>query len=194
MAELKKHALLLSLMLTLIVFKFVVVPIYEWQEVKLAEIELLTKKKMKIEGVLQQKSSFKENFDLLAAEVAKGNTAFFTFQKEADFKLTQQKLIERMLKKHQIVPSNIGWQVTTPLPEFELLNYQLRVQFSGKTLDLINFIKDTESFSRRIEISDFYISVTNQKNNSLGKSAGWFIINFYTNDTELQHTTSETKV
>lgn len=194
MAELKKHALLLSLMLLLIVAKFVIVPIYDWQDTKLAEIELLTKKKMKIEGILQQETSFKESYDKLVAEVTQGDNAFFPYQKEADFKLSQQKLLEGILKKYNIKPSNIGWQITTPLVEYELMSYQIRIQFSGKTIDVINFINELEFYKYRVEIDDFYISVASQKNNDLGKSNGWFIIKFYADSRENQESLSDQKV
>lgn len=184
MNELKKHSLMLGLMCSLILIKFVIVPVYEWQDDKLAKIQLLAKKKEKIAGALTQETTFSEAAALLAKQVKKANNVFFPYQKEASFKVSQQKLIESLVKKYSITASNVGWQVTTPIPEYNLVSYQLRVQFVGKTLNVIDFITALETYPSTIIINDFYFGVKQQQKKNLGSINGWFILKFYANAKE----------
>ncbi|GAA5142102.1 hypothetical protein [Thalassotalea piscium] len=189
MDELKKHSLLITLMVILGAVKFILVPVYDWQDAQLAEIKLLAKKKSKIENILNQEETFQQNHEKLAAEVKKGNAVFFPYQKEADFKLTQQKLLESLFKKHQVAASNIGWQVITPIPEININSFQIRVQFTGETLNVIQFMGALERYPQRIEITEFYLDLANQSGKKLGKTNGWFMLKFYANATEQDNST-----
>lgn len=185
MAELKKHALLLSLLSLLLCVKFVLLPIYQWQEGKLHTVQMLQKKQQKVANILQFKNEEREKYITLKDNVAKGESIFFPYQKESDFKLAQQKLIENLLVKNKVTASNIGWQVTSPLPEYKTINYQLKLQFSGKHLDVVNLIYSFEKNAQRIEIADFNLNIQGQSGDKLGNINGWFIINFYAFDASM---------
>lgn len=185
MAELKKHALLLSLLSLLLFVKFVLVPIYQWQEGKLYTVQMLQKKQQKIANILQYKNEEREKYITLKENVAKGESIFFPYQKESDFKLAQQKLIESFLVNNNVAASNIGWQVTSPLPEYKAINYQLKLQFSGEYLNVVNLIFSLEKNVQRIEIPDFNLNIQGQSGDKLGNINGWLIINFYAFDASM---------
>lgn len=184
MDELKKHSLLLTLLASLMVTKFIIVPIYQWQDNMLERIQLLTKKKVKIDNLLKQEARFNSEAKKIKGKVEQADSVFFAYEEESDFKLTQQKLLEELLAKYELRASNIGWQITTAMPELKSTNYQLRIQFSGDLLNLLNFMAVIETYQHKIQISDFYFSVRNQSNNELGSTNGWFILNFYANSVE----------
>ena len=184
MDELKKHSLLLTLLASLMVTKFIIVPIYQWQDNMLERIQLLTKKKVKIDNLLKQEARFNSEAKKIKGKVEQADSVFFAYEEESDFKLTQQKLLEELLAKYELRASNIGWQITTAMPELKSTNYQLRIQFSGDLLNLLNFMAVIETYQHKIQISDFYFSVRNHSNNELGSTNGWFILNFYANSVE----------
>ncbi|MEW6989435.1 hypothetical protein AADZ91_01990 [Colwelliaceae bacterium 6441] len=182
MVELKKHAFLLIILTILIVVKFVFVPVFQWQDDKILNIKMLNKKHEKIENILLNQEEGNESYHALKDNVAQGESVFFAFQKESDFKLSQQKLVETLLQKHNVRALNIGWQVTSALPEYNAINYQLRVQFNGEHLDVFNFIFSLESNPKRISIHDFNLNINGQIDDKLGNINGWLIINFYSED------------
>ena len=62
MSELKKYKYPLFLILILCLFKFIIVPIFEWQDTLIAENKLLERKAKKVDGLLADESQL--NIDL----------------------------------------------------------------------------------------------------------------------------------
>ena len=183
MAELKKHGFLLSVLAVLLVAKFVLVPVIEWQDAMIADIQLLEKKSQKVARVISGESNTNEINLLLSEEVAKGNKLFYPHQAQSKFKLQQQKLIESLLAEHQLKSQNIGWQTPSELTFIQVDKHPLQLRFSGKTLDVMKFIAAIEKLEKKIEVSDFNLSLKKQNENSLGQCDGRLTVNFYVNST-----------
>jgi len=184
MAELKQHAWLLSLVALLLIVKFIIVPIFDWQDMKLAKIILLEKKQAKIDNVLTKKSN-NVNADL-DLTLAQANKIFFSFQPSAAFKLEQQKMLESMLEKHKVKPINIGWKTSTFFEQLQITRYPLNVQFTGKTIDIIKFLTAIEAKENRIEIESLNLSIKGQRTNTLGRVNGSITLNFFMNSAQEQ--------
>jgi len=179
MAELKKHALLIAFIAILIVIKFVLIPVIEWQDNQLQEIRLLEKKQQKIDKVLLNTSKV-ENLNLQLNKVLlKVNTALFSYQKESIFKLNQQKMLEAMLKKHDLKLDRIGWKTSAEVSESAMIAYRLEMRLKGKTANVIQFITDLESHDKLIEINKFTVSFKGQNNKKLGTIIGNLTLQLY---------------
>lgn len=181
MTELKKHGLLLSLLAILLLAKFLLIPVIEWQDTITSDIQLLEKKSQKVDRVIAGESNTNKINLLLSEEVAKGNKLFFSHQTQSKFKLGQQKLIESLLDEYQIKSQNIGWQTPSELASLQVIRHPLQLRFSGKTLDVIKFIASVEKSQEKIEVSDFNLSLKRQSENSLGQCDGRLTLNFYVN-------------
>jgi hypothetical protein len=182
MQELKRHAGLLSIIVFLLVIKFALLPIFDWQNTILLDINLQQKKLSKIEGILANTSQDKTFERKLAASSVKSQRVFFNDQEESTFKLEQQKIIEALFIKHKISATNIGWQVTTELQDIAAKNYQLGITIEGLSADIIALMVALEAYPQYINISDFYLTVKGQSAEQTGMMNGRFTLQLYANN------------
>jgi len=179
MAELKKHALLLSLMAILIIAKFIVVPIFDWQNNELQNIKLLAKKQQKITQVLNGQDNTANSNATLKSINKLGDSIFFTYQTESAFKLKQQKMFESLLAKHYVQSERIGWQVTTELPNLSATQYQLQLSVKGQTHNVVSLLAELENHNKLIEIKDFNVNFKGQNEIALGQIFGDLTLRLY---------------
>ncbi len=182
MAELKQHAWLLSLVAILIIAKFIVVPVFDWQAEILAEITLLEKQQSKITKVLGQKNNTTSANSGLMAALKQAEGLFFPFKTETSFKLTQQKMLEVLLAKYDIRSQHIGWQTATNFKELAVIRYPIQLRFTGKTKDVIDFMVALEAKNELIEINDFNLSLKRQSEQRLGNINGRLTLHFFVNE------------
>ena len=188
MAELKQHALLLLMLAILVSVKFIIVPVIDWQNTLVADIQLLEKRSQKVTRIIAEKGKTIKLNQLLNKEVERGNELFFPYQTQSKFKLSQQKLIESLLDEYQLKSQNIGWQTPSELTSLQVIKHPLQLRFSGKTLDVIKFIAAIEKLEKNIEIIDFNLSLKRQNEDSLGQCNGRVTLNFYVNSSAEQVT------
>lgn len=172
MEELKKHAWLLALLTLLLVAKFIVVPIYQWQDKQQAEIYLLEAKQGKISKVLNEKDNTTKLKQKLEAVLKQTDGLIFPYQEDAKFKLNQQKMLEALLSQFNLTTQHVGWQVARSKDHLLLTSYPILIRFSGKTTDVIQFLAAIEANSQRIEVNEFNFSFKGQREKTLGRING----------------------
>jgi len=180
MAELRKHALLISLLVILLISKFIVVPIFEWQEQLIIENNSQEKRLAKITRVLTKDGQVNAVNQKLINELEKAERLFFSYQSESAFKLSQQQVFEKLLEKHQLRSSNIGWQTATEYTELALTRYQVNIRFSGQFVDVVAMYTELESSTPWLEIDNFNISTRSGKDGVIGNIKGGRVtVNLY---------------
>ena len=184
MNELKQKAWLLIVIAILATAKFIIIPIVDWQNIQLAEIQLLKKKLAKTQYILANKEKIEKINHQLRKELAKSNTLFFSFPSDSLFKLEQQKMLESLLTQFSLTSQNIGWKNITKLAEFNLQKFQVEVKISGKTINVIELMTELETMLPRIEIENFNISIKKQQKSDLGFSTGRMTLNLYSQITD----------
>ena len=186
MEELKKHSPFLALIVLLAVFKFVVIPVFDWQSDTLLKIKLLQKKQNKIDKLISNQKEVKTDNSKITKTVEKYNALFFPQQEESTFKLQKQKIIEELLTKHNITATNVGWEVAKEYANVLVKSYQLRIRFSGTTYDVIALMLALEMNAQLIGISDCNLAVRGQAENSAGFITGRFTLQLYVNNEAVQ--------
>jgi hypothetical protein len=187
MSELKQHAWLLFLIAILVIAKFFVIPIFDWQNAVLSEITLLEKKQNKISNVLEQQDDNAKANAQLSLILTEVEQLFFPSQTEAIFKLEQQKVLESLLNKHNLNSENIGWQATNRIDLLDVIRYSIQIRFTGQSTDTIEFITALEANKQRIEVVDFNLTLKGQRAQKLGRMNASVTLFFYVNSHEKQH-------
>jgi len=184
MTELKQHAWLLSLVTVLLLAKFIVVPVFDWQAEKLAKITLLEKKQSKIAQLLGQKNNATGTNSALTTVLKQVDGLFSPFQTDTGFKLTQQKRLEALLVKHKLTTQNIGWKTPSVFKNLAMVRYPIELRFKGQTADVIEFMVALEARSELIEINDFNFSFKGQREQNLGSITGRMTLYLFVNDSQ----------
>ena len=172
MAELKEHAWLLALIALLLIAKFIIVPIYQWQDKQQAEISLLAKKQNKISKVLKEKDHTAKLNQVLDTVLKQAEGLISSYQEDAKFKLNQQKMLESLLSQFNLTTQHVGWQVDRTKDSPLFTSYPILIRFSGKTTDVIQFLAAIEINPQRIEVNDFNFSFKGQREKTLGRING----------------------
>ncbi|WDE13270.1 hypothetical protein [Thalassomonas haliotis] len=194
MTELRKHAFLIAVLLLLVVIKFILLPIFQWQEQLSIENNRLEKKAAKISKVLTDDGRVAEVRQQLVRQLKLGESLLFSYQEEAAFKLTQQQVFERLLEKHALKASNIGWQTGSALENVGLVKYQVKIKFDGKFVDVIAMFAELESSTPWLQIHDFNITSKGQKADDLGYIRGGRVtINLFMNQSPSDAFVAESK-
>lgn len=179
MVELKQRVGLLFFLAVLLVAKFILVPVFSWQNETLMNIKSLEKKYYKITNVLSNEAGNAKNLEYVTTQLNKAEHVFFSNQPEANFKLVQQKKIEKLIEEHQIKVANIGWQTVTDIPELSATRYSLQLVFSGLAPDAVTFINTLEAQEQYIKLSEIILALSGQNDQKLGLLRGKLVLEFF---------------
>jgi hypothetical protein len=180
MTDIKKHALLLSILALLAVLNFIVVPILDWQDKLIVQISSQQKQVVRIEKVLTEDNEQSVNRNMLIKHLENITRLFFPYASDSAFKLERQQAFESLLTKHQLKSANIGWQAVTELQGPILKRYQVKIKFDGKLVDVVAMFIELESLLPWSEIEDFNISTRGTQKEDLGYiTNGNMTINLY---------------
>jgi hypothetical protein len=163
----------------LIVIKFVFMPIIQWQNSLLADIALLKNKSSKIELLLNNQHETEQLLSTYTAVLKPMANIFNEKRPESDFKLAQQKWLESLMEKHGISIKNTSWQLVSTIESPKVKQFQLKVNFSGKTEDLRRIMQSLESQTPLVYVNDFLINIKKQSKTRLGSVSGSLTLHFY---------------
>jgi len=182
MNELKKHAVLLSVLSLLLLVKFIYVPIVDWQNALYLNLQQQEKKLTKIDKVLKQKDKVTQANAQLDKLLAIKTSVFFSQAQESKFQLAQQKMIESLFEKNNVKVTKFAWRKTQQLVTLSANHYKVQVNIKGKTSDLVQLMSAVEHYTPYIEVSDFSLKVQRQKNLLLGTVSGNLTLHLYTDN------------
>ena len=158
MQELKKYQGLLSVLVVLLVAKFVVVPVFDWQESLYQENQANQKKLLKVKRLIEEQDQLLARDTLVSGALDGAEKLIFKVESEAEFKLTQQQFLEELLAKHNLRAENFGWQSGILLDEVNIKQLQLQLRFSGSIVDLVNFVAALEQLEQRYHVVNFNVN------------------------------------
>ena len=183
MAEIKKHALLLTVLALMLTAKFIVVPIIIWQDQLLLEIAMQEKKLGKSDVLLSKKSDHHTINDKLKGKIAEIETLFYPYQKGSTFKLERQKKFESIIEQYQLKLKSFYWQAVSNEDNLDVMRYTVKIKITGQVSDIINMLTLLESQSHYIEIQSFNVLISRKDYKSLGyvKTSN-FTLRFYVNN------------
>jgi hypothetical protein len=186
MEDLKKHALLLTVLAILLSVKFIMVPIFSWQDEVLSDIHRQEKQLLKVAKVLNNDGQVNELGQQVIIDLAAAEKLFFPLNSESSFKLAQQQLIEGYITKHKVALTNLGWQSATELKESALMRYQLSIRFDGLFVDIVTLFAELENHSPWLQIAEFNLSSKAQSSDDIGYiKGGRAVINLYMNTSKV---------
>lgn len=168
--ELRRHKLALSVIAVLVVIKFLLVPLMEWQEQKVSEIALLESKQNRMQQIFSNQQQL-ESYQLrLQQRLQEAQRYFLPLKDDSAFQLEQQKWLEARVNEHELKLSNIGWSPKLDMPELNAAVFRAQLSLEGRTLDVINFLQHLHSQSHYIEVRDMTINYSRQTARKLGRA------------------------
>jgi hypothetical protein len=159
--------------------KFIFVPIYEWQLQTMSENEFKLKKLNKSNFAINNLEQL--TVDLTNMQLKKDSLQplLFDYAAENVFQLKQQQWLESLFSEKNITLTNVGWQVQVPLNNWDMIQHQVKVSFSGKATDVQELHVLLESQSEWVEIIEFNHRFGRKRAEKLGEISGYMTLRFY---------------
>lgn len=174
-----KHQLALGALVILIALKFLIVPLFDWQNSQLAQLANLQKRAVKSQNVIVNQSQINQAQQTINAQLKAVNSLFVDYQRESEFKLAMQQQIEQTIANNQLQINTSSWLPSITVANNQLIRHQLRLNLKGKMRDFINLITLLESKTPKAELKSLNINLKGQKSDGLGNMSGSLELAFY---------------
>jgi len=179
MNELKKHSLLLGIVALLIIVKFIVLPVIEWQNTTVEANQGISKRLIKVKHILNNQT---QSESMLARQSKKNDMVKMLFHEDtnpASFKLKMQQIVEKMLKDNEISITNFGWKKQQNIEVINAEENEFQIRFKGKLVDVITLMSKLEIENHLFNITGFNFDVKRQNKENLGYVTGRITIAIY---------------
>ena len=174
---------LLGLVAILAVLRFVLVPILDWQDEQVLQLNLLEKRFSKVNELLVNDANYEGQFQAIEDAYQAERARLFTVVDEANFKLQQQVLIENIMAKYELKVNNFGWNPAISKDAFGVFIYPAVLRIEGSSFSLMQAMSEIEALPQAVLIADFEFRVQNQFADSLGRASGRMVLHFLTDAT-----------
>jgi hypothetical protein len=179
MQVLRNYPYLTGLLALLLVLKFLLVPLIQWQNETLWSIKQNHKRLSHAATAAVNMSANQRQLSQLQQQLKQIQAVFYPQLKEASFKLEQQQLLESLLAEHHFNVSNIGWTYSAQVLGQPLIKHQLSVSFDGDTFDLPSLYLTLDRNPQWIDVMSFSFNLMGQNEKSLGRFRGSLDLVFY---------------
>ena len=167
---------LLILMAVLVTARFILLPLFDWQEGRVAAIEVKARQVNKVSALI---ASAKAN-EMLSAGI-KGKISWLRgslFPESESIKLSMQQSIRKILADNNVTMTSFEWS----FDEYEgpLRTLKATILFNGTTEGMIRSLVLLRSSQKVIKIAEWRQRFTQSKPGDLGTTRGSMVVEFYT--------------
>ncbi|WP_024611183.1 hypothetical protein [Pseudoalteromonas sp. TB64] len=168
MADLKKHTLALCFVGLLVLLKFILIPIMDWQDTLIAEQQLEHRKLNKTLALLKNDSAITKQLTELNILLSDITPLFYKWASEAEFKREEQQKIESQLTKYELTSKRIGWKESFPNEGASILKYSIEYAFEGDGYQVLNYLIELKAEKHLVDTPQMSFSFRGQKAGKLG--------------------------
>ncbi|URQ89965.1 GspMb/PilO family protein [Pseudoalteromonas sp. SCSIO 43101] len=174
-----KQQIALVLLAVLLVLKFAVVPLLDWQDEQIGVINNLQKRATKSQTVIDNQATIDSQQQQISKQLESINRLFVEPQKDTEFKLAMQQKVEQLMAKHNLQINNSNWLVSLKVANDSLMRHQLRLNISGKLINFQTVLVQLETNTPLMQVSDFNMRMKGQTAQELGQVDGTIQLSFY---------------
>jgi len=178
-AELLKYKHYLLLLSALLVANYILVPLTEFQLEQQQTLKLLQKKQLKTKVLFGNSNNFIKETEQLTTYLENSYRYLFTQQREAEFKLTAQTSIERLLQSSGCSITRIGFKGSQQVLA-AVQKWHLEIRYTGDAMCLVNTTRALETATPYINVEGYTYSVrsfdksTQAEFNAMLKVSVWY--------------------
>ncbi|REL34891.1 hypothetical protein [Thalassotalea euphylliae] len=167
---------LIMLLALLLVAKFILVPIIEWQDELIADTSVKKRQALKAERLLSIETELKQTIENLDEQVAKLNTHVPKVD-EDNFKINTQKSLVGIFNSHKIKIERAAWLV--PPDRGNMYPVTIQLSLSGRMSDFLASHYDIEANFPAAKIEELRININRHLEKSMGTFKGRISLKFF---------------
>jgi hypothetical protein len=151
----------------LLAIKFVVIPTFEWQNAKLADIHSLTKRLKKADALIENYAYLNQVNEQLTASLEQQKQLFFQGGDPNQTQLQQLREIESLIRENDIKIANSRWLGSQQKQGYT--EHRLEVGITGDLVNVIQLISDVERQKRPRRFDSWNLSIRGMSDTKIGK-------------------------
>lgn len=190
MEELKNNSLAISLMIILTIIKFIVVPVMDWQNIKISEINLQARKLEKAENLLVHGEELLKTRQNLKLRVLTLKENFYEKQNQNVLQRKIQQTVEQELKALDLKVNTIGWQSKSIVDNTDLTQLRLEYRVEGKTVNVLKYLLNVNMKKNAPDVSILNLLFKTRAKGELGSVSAHIGLSFYMLNTTLPSETT----
>lgn len=168
--------LLLSLLAVLFVLRFVVVPVFDWQNATIEETQSLQHKLDKSAAYIDDLPKLRAFGEQLTTALTARHQASETYNDIGRYQIAKQRQFEQMFNANDIEIKSSNW--LDPVATAKGVTLQLRLQFSGQVNQFIQLHTQIAAMGNSVNVTNLGLTMRGQTTDSLGTFSGNAIIRF----------------
>ncbi|CAH9056794.1 hypothetical protein PSECIP111854_01865 [Pseudoalteromonas sp. CIP111854] len=176
-AQLQQYPILLSILASLLIAKFFIVPIYDWQNSVIDDNKQLTLRTAKIARVIANEEKNQLHLATLDTELERAEQLLFNFETDVQFKLSRQKELEQLFAKHNANLSSIGWQPVIYFDGVKIKKLVADIRLRASSIEMIKLFNELEN-KTKVGVESFNFDI-NSRGSMLGTMQGTMTLNYY---------------
>ncbi|WP_028771743.1 hypothetical protein [Shewanella waksmanii] len=182
MKELLNKKNLLIVVAVLVVIKFGLTPVWEWQDTKVNQIKQLKSRLDRAEALSEQGSEFESVLEQAKSINKSRLDAIHVSQDISALKLAKMEELDRLLASFDVRITSSSWLADSG-SDLTVLNLKLSVR--GSTKNLFKSVLSIRQMPQATVINDLSFRVVRMQGDTLGDAGGSMVVSFYVLGPEL---------
>jgi ribosomal protein L23 len=168
-----KRKLMLGVLAVLLLARFILVPVFDWQKGKIAQIAEKEQRLIKTNNVIEHVPQINLALKQLNQNNNKQQERYFVEASSNTFKLQIQQKIEKLFSEHTLKVTNFNWVAEIP---GEIAQARADISFEGTTTQFAMLQLAIAQLPKALDIKQWTLQVKGMNERSLGDVNGSLIL------------------
>jgi hypothetical protein len=171
---------LLPLVAVLLLLKFVLMPVFAWQNERVLDIASHEQKNAKVARLLASESQIKSQLEALSSNYSRDKKQIAHFSSAASFRIETKMNVDILMQDHSLYVRRFNWREKLDKEIFPgMYMASFTVNFAGKAKDFARLHAQLSTTNKGFRLTNFGLQVTKQSAQSMGRVRGSATIEAY---------------
>jgi len=162
--------------MALIVIKFILVPVFSWQQAQLIQIQAKAKRLAKANQVIKRAPIIEQALSALQQKNNSLQALYFNQPSLNAFKLQLQQQVESLFAQHHLVVRNFSWAAEVI---GDITEERAKISFKGTTKDFAQLQINLARMPKLLTIAQWDLNIKKMDEKSLGTINGRLLLIVY---------------
>lgn len=171
-----KRKLMLGVLAVLLLTRFIFVPIFDWQQEQIDQIEEKEQRLVKTNNIITRLPQVELALAQLKESNQKQETRYFKQPLSNTFKLQLQQNAEKLFAEYELKVTNFNWVAEIP---DKITQARAKISFEGATKDFAKLQLEIAQRSKLLNIAQWTMHIKRMNDHSLGNVKGNILLTAY---------------
>jgi len=171
-----KRKLMLGVLTVLLLTRFILVPIFYWQQEQIDQIKEKKQRLVKTNNIITRLPQVQLALVQLKQNNKKQEKRYFNQPLSNTFKLQLQQKTEKLFSQHELKVTNFNWVAEIP---DQITQARAKISFEGATKDFAKLQLDIAQLPKLLNIMQWTLHIKRMNDHSLGNIKGNILLSAY---------------